>query len=90
MEKKDIKRIRGCLEECKVAIVATDNCLIIDGNKPSILTLLTSIIHRMLEEKMINEKELNKVVELAKMSEKEIEKQALEKVKNMLDELINK
>lgn len=90
MEKKDIKRISGCLEECKGAIVSTNNCCVIEGSKPMVLTCLTSIIHHMLNEKIIDEKELNRVVELAKMNEKEIEKQALEKVKNMLDDLMNK
>lgn len=90
MEKKDIKRISGCLEECEGAIVSTDSCCVIEGSKPMVLTLLTSIIHYMLNEKMINEKELNKVVEVAKMSEKEIEKEVLGKFKNMLDELMNK
>lgn len=90
MEKKDIKRISGCLEECKGVIVASDNCCVIEGSKPMVFTCLTSIIHHMLKEKIIDEKELNRIIEMAKMNEKELEKAALEKMKNMLDTLMNK
>lgn len=90
MEKKDIKKLNECLEKCGVVIAATESCCVIEGSRPMVLTCLTSIIHHMLNEKIIDEEDLNRVVELSKMSDKEVERTALEKLKNMLDELMNK
>ena len=85
MKKREIKEISKALEESETTIVATEYGIAFEGCKPMLMSVLTSIIHEMLDDETFDEKELDRIVELAKMNEKQLEKEALKKMKDLIN-----
>ena len=81
---EDIKRL---LTDAKSYIIATDKGIAVVGNTASILTCLTLLIKHCLEKNVITEKMFDDCLRLAKMNSKELTKEALKVMKNMINKL---
>ena len=78
---EDVKRL---LTDSEAYIIASDNGLSICGNKASILTYLTMLVKHCLDNNVFSEELLNDSLRLAKMDSKDLAKEALKRVKDVI------
>lgn len=80
---KNIKESKKALDRTKCFIVTTDSGINVYGSRKECLVLLTSLIHQLYEEKLINDKDIDRIVTLARKKESDIAAEA-----NKLEEIL--
>lgn len=81
--KKYAKKNIDNAEECYIVLTEKGNALV--GSTPMLIALTTTLLKKLLEKNIMDEKLLNRIVELAKQSDEELEKEAKDKIKKMFD-----
>lgn len=81
---EDVKRL---LTDSKCYIISSDNGIAIVGNTPSILTCLAQLVKHCLDNNIFSEKLLIESLRLAKMNSKELAKEALNAMKNVINKM---
>lgn len=92
-QKKEIEKNKNRAKEFidnaeKGCIILTDKDNALVGSKPTLMSLTTILIKKLLDNNVINEKELDKMIETAKLSDEELNDRAkdkMEKLKEFLD-----
>ena len=85
---KEIKEMLKDSEDC--CIIATKHGVKVTGYNSEILTLLTMTLKAVKECEGVEEKDLERALELSKLDSKELQKQALNKLKKLIEEMENK
>lgn len=81
---KNINESKKALDRAKYFIVTTDNGITIYGSRVECLALITSLIHHLYEGKLINGKDIDRIVTLARKKESDIVADAI-KLEEILD-----
>ena len=90
MEKKEIKKISEMLEVSESSVVITPDGMTVEGTKAEILGLIATCLHNLLEDKDIDEEDLDFLFKHVKMSDEErtnYMKDKIESIKDVLDKL---
>ncbi len=90
--KKDYKKYKILLKGAKIKLLATDNAIIVEGNKLEILALLSTLMKRLVDNGAANVEDLAFCLKYA-LNEKDLEKEVsenLEKSKDGLKEILRK
>ena len=78
---EDVKRL---LTDSEGYIIASENGVGVVGKTSSILTYLTLLVKHCLENNVFSEELLNESLRLAKLDSKELAKEALKRVKDVI------
>lgn len=79
--KNEVKKIIDNAEKGYIAV--TEKGISTVGSKPMLMSLTTELIKKLLDNNVINEKELDKMIEIAKQSDEELNDRA-EKAKDKM------
>ena len=71
-------------------IISTKNGAGLVGYSSEILTLLIMLIREIRNSKVVAEEDIDKAFELSKMSDEELKKEALKKIKELIEKMGNK
>ena len=71
-------------------IISTKNGTGLVGYSSEILTLLIMLIREIRNSKVVTEEDIDKAFELSKMNNEELKKEALKKIKELIEKMGNK
>lgn len=83
--KNDNRKIGEIIDSANVYIVVTNERVAAKGRKTELMALISSLLGNFLENKVIDEEDLNFIIKLAK---EDIKKDNKESVENTLDKTI--
>lgn len=83
--KNDNRKIGEIIDSAKTYIVVTNESLAVKGRRVELMTLICSLLGNFLENKIIDEENLNFIIKLAKEN---IKKDNKESVESTLDKII--
>lgn len=83
--KNDNRKIGEIIDSANVYIVVTNERVAAKGRKAELMALISSLLGNFLENKVIDEEDLNFIIKLAK---EDIKKDNKESVENTLDKTI--
>lgn len=83
--KNDNRKIGEIIDSANVYIVVTNERVAVKGRKAELMALISSLLGNFLENKVIDEEDLNFIIKLAK---EDIKKDNKESVENTLDKTI--
>lgn len=83
--KNDNRKIGEIIDSAKTYIVVTNESLAVEGRKVDLMTLTCLLLGNFLENKIIDEENLNFIIKLVKEN---IKKDNKESVENILDKTI--
>lgn len=83
--KNDNRKIGEIIDSANVYIVVTNKSVAVKGRKAELMALISSLLGNFLENKVIDEEDLNFIIKLAKG---DIKKDNKESVENTLDKTI--
>ena len=81
---KNEENVKRLLTDSEGYIIASENGVGVVGKTSSILTYLTLLVKHCLENNVFSEELLNESLRLAKLDSKELAKEALKRVKDVI------
>lgn len=84
---QNMKEIKELVNNSEHMIVITNTGYKIESDKLNLLSMLSTFINTLLENKTITSDDLGLIIEVAKMSKKDITRETNKILKNMLEKL---